>query len=317
MDTVIDGGGERSIQADRMHVGGNIRLIHKFTALGELRFIGARVGGSLDLTGARLESPLTRLALDLGEAVVEGSIFLVDDTSGRRPLVQGLIDMGRARIGGQVFIRNASLEAAAEMPVDSGYSRARTGGTALSAPRLSVGAELALEGACQVSGGMDLSMSELSRVSIGTGCSLTAPGRTALDLTNADLLSDLRLDSGVTVQGTTRITGARIHGRLSLGATLEWPDTNSELSTLIAAEGAVVDGDVDLQGLRASGGAIRFRNATIGGIVLAKDAQLSHSGGYTLNLHQATVKGSVRLGNGFRSDGLLVLNRCLIEGRLE
>ena len=80
VDTVIDGGAERSIQADRMHVGGNIRLLHKFTARGEVRLIGARIGGSLDLTGASIESPVTGLALDLGEAVIEGSVFLIDDT---------------------------------------------------------------------------------------------------------------------------------------------------------------------------------------------------------------------------------------------
>ena len=149
VDTVIDGGAERSIQADRIHVGGNIRLLHQFTAGGELRLIGARIGGSLDLTGASLESPGTGLALDLGEAVIEGSVFLIDDTSGRRPHVRGRVDMGRARIGGQLLVRNATLEATGGMPVGSAYSRARTGGTALSAPRLSVGAELTLEGTCR------------------------------------------------------------------------------------------------------------------------------------------------------------------------
>lgn len=153
VDTVIDGGGERSIQADRMHVRGNIRLLHKFAARGELRLIGAQIDGSLDLTGARLESPLTGLALDLGEAVVEGSVFLIDDASGRRPSIRGRIDMGRARIGGQFLVRNATLEATGDVPVASAYSRARTGGTAISAPRLSVGAELTLEGTCQVTGG--------------------------------------------------------------------------------------------------------------------------------------------------------------------
>ena len=254
VDTVVDGGAECSIQADRMHVSGNIRLLHNFTARGELRLIGARIGGSLDLTGASIESPLTGLALDLGEAVIEGSVFLIDDTSGRRPVIRGRIDMGRARIGGQFLIRNATLEATGGVPVGSAYSRARTGGTALSAPRLSVGAELTLEGTCQVTGGMDLSMSELSSVSVGPGCSLRAPGRTALDLTNAELLSTLTLGRTVTVQGTTRLNGARIHGRLALsGAVLSAP----EGKTLIAAQGAIVEGSADLQDLHAIGGRLR------------------------------------------------------------
>ena len=313
VDTVIDGGGERSLQADRMRVGGNVRLLHAFTALGELRLIGARVGGSLDLTGATLESPGTGLALDLGEAVIEGSIFLIDDTADRRPLIRGRIDMGRARIGGQFLVRNATLEATADIPVDSAYSRARTGGTVLSAPRLSVGAELTLEGACQVTGGIDLSMSELSSVTVGSGCSLQAPGRTALDLTNADLLSDMTLGSGVTVQGTTRITGARIHGRLTLsGASFSEP----EGKTLFAAQGATVEGGVALEGLDAVGGRVRFSHATLGS-VLAVGAQLANPRGFSLSLHQTTVRGSVVLAGGFRSEGLLDLSRSTIEGRLE
>ena len=54
VDTVIHGG-DRSIQADRLHVTGNVRLLHGFTAHGEVRLIGARIGGSLDLTGASID----------------------------------------------------------------------------------------------------------------------------------------------------------------------------------------------------------------------------------------------------------------------
>ena len=313
VDTVIDGGGERSIQADRMHVRGNIRLLHQFAARGELRLIGAQIDGSLDLTGAKLESPVTGLALDLGEAVVDGSVFLIDDPSGRRPVIRGRIDMGRARIGGQFLVRNATLEATGGVPVASAYSRARTGGTAISAPRLSVGAELTLEGTCQVTGGVDLSMSELSSVSIGPECSLRAPGRTALDLTNAELLSTLTLGRGTTVQGTMRLTGARIHGRLTLsGASLSAPEGR----TLIAAQGATVEGGLDLQDLHATGGRLRFSNSTLGRVT-AVGTQLVNPEGFTLSLHQATVQGSVVLVEGFRSEGLLDLSRSTIEGRLE
>ena len=228
-------------------------------------------------------------------------------------LIRGRIDMGRARIGGQFLIRNATLEATGGVPVGSAYSRARTGGTALSAPRLSVGAELTLEGACRVTGGMDLSMSELSSVSIGSECSLQAPGRTALDLTNAELLSALTLGSGVSVQGTMRITGVRIHGRLTLpGIRL----TSPEGQTLIAAQGATVEGVTNLRNLHAVGGRLRFNNSTLGSVV-AVGAQLINPGGFTFSLHQATVKGSVELSEGFKSEGLVDLSRSTIEGRLD
>lgn len=53
VDCTIDGQGGRSIRADRVHVGGAVRLIHQFRSVGEVRLIGARIDGSLDLTGAR------------------------------------------------------------------------------------------------------------------------------------------------------------------------------------------------------------------------------------------------------------------------
>jgi hypothetical protein len=312
VDTVIQGG-DRSIQADRLHVTGNVRLLHGFTAHGEVRLIGARIGGSLDLTGASIESPGTGLALDLGEAIIEASVFLIDAPSGRRPVIRGRIDMGQARIGGQFLVRNASLEVRAGAPVGSAYSRSRVGGTALSAPRLSVGAELTFDGTCQVTGGIDLSMSQLGSVSVRPGCSLQAPGRTALDLTNTELLSTFTVGERVPVHGTIRLSGARIHGNLCLrGAVLAAPEGRS----LLAAQGVTVDGEAELQDLTATGGAVNLRAATIGSFVDAAGAKLHNPGGDTLNLVQANVKGSVRLVDGFSSTGEVVLNRAAIEGRL-
>ncbi len=321
VDTAIRPDGERSLQADRMHVGGTVRLLHQFAAVGEVRLLGVRIDGSLDLTGASIESS-DGPALDLGDAVIGGSLFLIDDTTGRCPVIHGRLDMGSAHISGQFLIRNAILqEAAGMMPTDSGYSRSRIGGTALSAPRLSVGAEVTMEGSCEVTGGLDLSMSDMSSLYIGNGCTLRAAGRTALNLTNAELRSGLTLDQGVAVHGAIRLAGAHIRGNLLLNGTiLSEPDSAPwapEIRSLIAAEGVTIDGDVALPQLQATGGALRFRSATLGGVVDAPGARLTNPDGYTLNLHQALVKGSVRLIDGFESVGLVVLNRSTIEGRLQ
>ncbi len=115
----------------------------------------------------------------------------------------------------------------------------------------------------------------------------------------------------MTVEGTVRLTGAHIHGMLILrGAILSAP----EGKTLIAAQGAVVDGGTDFQDLHANGGRLRLSSATLGNVV-AVGAQLVNPGGFTLSLHQATINGSVVLTSGFRSEGLLSLNRCTIAGR--
>ena len=158
-------------------------------------------------------------------AMADGSVLLVEDATGRGPVIRGRIDLGRARIGGQFLARNATLEARSPIPVASAYTRWRPAGIALYGPRMSVGGETTLEGSCRVAGSIDLSMSELSNLSIGQGCSLRAPGHTALDLSNAEILSDVYLGRTVKVEGTTRLTGTRIHGKLTLkGAVLTAPE---------------------------------------------------------------------------------------------
>ena len=313
VDTVIRADGERAMQADRIRVGGTIRLLHRFTAFGELRLLGAQVDGSLDLTGASIQRP-DGLALDLGDAAIGGSVFVIDDQAGRHPVINGRVDMGSARISGQLLIRNATLDGSLTAPVGGGYTRLREGGTAVSAPRLFVGGEVAFEGSCQVRGGLDLSLSELSGLSIQGSCVLKAPNHTALNLTNAELRSSLLLDRGATVQGTVRLTGARIHGNLSMQETaLSSPEGRS----VLAGQGLAVDGDVELQGLQADGGGLRFRSATLGSVLDLAGAHLAYPNGQALTLHQAIVKGSVRLVDGFRSSGLIMLNRSMIEGRLD
>ena len=311
VNTVIRADGERSIQADRIHVGGTVRLLHQFTAYGEIRMLGARVGGSFDLTGAHIEAAGDK-ALDLNDAVIGGSLFLITSPAGRRPVIRGRTDLSSARISGQVLIRDATLEEPGITPEGSGYSRSRAGGTALSAPRLSVGAEVTLDGACEVIGGADLSMSEVSSVSVGGDCSLRGGGHPALDLTNAELRSSLIIHSGATVEGTVRLRGARIRGDLSLQkATL----SVRENTWVIAAHGVSVDGDVLLQGIQVTGGPVEFRGATLGSVFNAFQARLDNPRGFTLSLHHATVRGSVKL-REIESAGVVVLDRAAVGGRL-
>jgi len=310
--TSIEADGERSLQADRMHVGGTVRLLHGFTARGEVRLVGARIEGSLDLTGAHIESA-AGLALDLGDATIEGGVYLISDGTGRRPAIQGRMDIGSARISGQFLIRDAVLNGHSSVPAGSAYAQARAGGTAVSAARLSVGADVTLEGSCEVSGGLDLSMSDMSSLSIGDNCSLRGLGHPALDLTNAELRSSLIIRPGAAVEGTLCLRGTRIRGDLSLQkVTLSAPGS----TWLIAGQGMSVDGDVLLQDMQADGGPLEFRGATLGSVVSASRARLSNPGGYTLSLHHAVVRGSVHLMDT-ESVGLVVLNRAAIGGRLQ
>jgi hypothetical protein len=279
--------------------------------VGEVRLIGARIGGSLDLTGAQVES-LNGPAIDLADATIESTVFLIEDPAGRRPVIRGRLDMGSARISGRFLIRNATIEARAGVTPGSIYARATASGTAISAARLSVGDEVMLTGRCEVTGGIDMSMGDVSSLSIGEDCVLRAPGRTALDLTNAEIRAHFRLDGNAAVEGSIRLAGAAIHGTLALHGQLSHPGPRA----LVGGSAMTVDGDVYLDGLRADGGLVNFRGATLGSLT-ADGAQLHNPGGYSLRLSQALIKGSVLLVNGFTSTGLIALNRSTIEGRLQ
>lgn len=310
VNATIDGQGDRSVQADRIHVGGAVRLIHQFRARGEMRLLGAHIEGSFDLGGAQFESAGGE-AIDIADAIIEGSMFLVDDPGGHRPVVRGRIHMGSVRIAGRLLIRNAILEAPESVPKDSGYARSRSSGASLSAPRLSVGGEVTLAEHCEVTGTIDMSMGDMSSMSIGENCVLRAPGRTALDLTNAEIRSLLRMDENAVIEGTIRLAGAVIHGTLALHGQMSQPEHLS----LVGGSAITVDGDVDLDGLRTNGGAVNFRSAKLGSLSAAR-ADLHNPGGSSIRLSQAVVKGPVRLIDGFSSTGLVALNRTTIEGRL-
>ncbi len=308
--TIVDGQGGLAIQADRIRVGGAVRLIHGFHAAGEVRLTGARLGGSLDLTSAHIESP-EETALDTEDATIEGSVFLTEDRAGHRPLIRGRLDMASTRISGRFLVHNATIEVRPDQVAGSVHEAATSRGAAISAPRLSVGAELTIEGRSVVSGSIDMSMSDVSRFTIGAGCVLRAPGRTALDLTNAEIRAFLRLDKDADIEGTVRLAGAVSHGTLALHGRLTKPEDEA----LISASGITVEGNVYLDDLRAEGGAISFAGARLGSLI-ARRARLDNADGYALRFSQAVVNGPVRLIDGFTATGLVALNRATIEGRL-
>ena len=311
IDTTIDGQGDRSIHADRVRVGGAVRLLHRFKSVGEIRLIGARLGGSLDLTGAQIESS-DGPAIDLEDATIEGSVFLTEDPGGRRPVIRGGFDMGSARISGRFLIRNATIEAHADVRAGRIYARSTAAGTALSAARASVGDEVMLAGRCEVTGRIDLTTADVSSLSIGADCALRAPGRTALELTNAEIRASLRVDRGASVEGTIRLAGSVIHGNLALQGEVSHPEHGS----LVGGSAMRVDGDIYLDGLRTNGGRVNFRGATLGSLT-ASGARLDNPEGYALRLSQTVIKGSVLLVDGFSSTGLVALNRSTIDGRLQ
>jgi hypothetical protein len=305
--SAVDGQGERAIQADRLRTGGNVRLMDGFTSSGEIRLLGARIAGSVDLSGVDVAAARGP-AVDLAEASIDGSMFVIDDAEGRKSVLRGRLDLGGASISGRLVFRNVDLACGTD---EAGYTESLPPGQAVHAPRITVGAEVILARDCRVTGSINMAMSEVGSVIIGAGCQVRAPGRSAINLSSAQVRSLVRLDQDALVEGTVRLGGAVIHGWLALHGTISQPENLS----LVGATAATVDGAVYLENLRTDGGRVNLTGAVLGN-VSAENAKLHNPGGYSLILSGAVVNGSVRLVAGFTSTGLLVLNRARIEGRL-
>ncbi|MET7396690.1 hypothetical protein ABZS66_24730 [Dactylosporangium sp. NPDC005572] len=311
--TVIEATGDRAMQCDRTSVAGDVRLVQGFRATGEVRLLAMRLGGSLDLTAASL-LPGNFRALDLAEATVGGSVFILDDPDLRlRPRIHGRVELGRTVVNGRILIRNADLRSP---PPGSGlhdYNPAEADErTVLLAPRLTVHGDVTVEPDTAIHGALTLAGADLAGGLQLSGVQLWNPGGRALDLSRATLGAGLRLTDAL-VEGTVSVANARIGGPVELtGARLREPAGHR----CVDGVGVTVDGDLQMAGVATRGGSVRLRGARIGGVVAAEGADLRHSGGKTLDLDQAIVAGNVRLCQGFASEGVVVLNRAVVEGRL-
>lgn len=322
--TRIVGPADRSIQADRTHFGGNVRLLDGFVADGELRFLAVRLDGSLDVSGARLV-PKNGLALDLGAAAVGGSILLIDYESmpgSAGPEVRGRIELGHATVGGRVLVRNGTLVAP---PAGVGTFRYfdRAGEPmrrlAINAPRLTVVGDVEVA-ATRVEGGLNLTGAEVRGTVVLDGITIRNPGDRAVDLTTATVGGDVS-GIGLRAQGGVHLTGARVGGgvRLSrayLSCPAEPADRSRRRRSLLVGDGLEVARDLVLRGLVTRGGEVRFHSARVGDAVDLVGARLLHGRGYAVSFQQAFVNGSVHMQGPFRSRGLVAFNRATIEGRL-
>lgn len=303
---------DRAIQADRASFGGAVRLVGGFRADAEIRLVGAKVGGSFDLTGANL-APHNGRALDLAESTV-GSLFLIDDPVSRQRLkVLGRIELGHMTVRGRVLIRGANLRAPDSGAGRQYYSDAEQNvPVAIYGPGVTVNGRVSVEGSAAIYGAVFLPRSTLLGGIRLDGASLISPESVALDLSQSKINAGISMRQS-RVQGLVDLDDASVLGSIDLqGTSIEYPPGRR----CVRAVGLRVSGDVNLAQMRTSGGKINFRSAVIEGVFNAEGAELINEGETTLSLHQAHVGGNVRLCRGFSSNGMVVLNRAVVEGRL-
>ena len=156
-----------------------------------MRLLGARIDGSIDLTGAHL-ADADGVALDLADAVVGGSVYLIGRRGGR-----GLRADGRNRCStppGRGPGHRPRRDDHRVRPVPGPQLRGprACGGRLLAPPGCRWAATCSSRAPVASTGRVDLPLATLGRLTASPDCRFDAPGNTALDLTNAELASHLQ-----------------------------------------------------------------------------------------------------------------------------
>jgi hypothetical protein len=203
---------ERKLIAEQLETVGDFELA-RITAPG-VHLVRARIGGQLDLRGARLhggDGP----ALDAREVTVEHSVRCCEDWNSRAPFrTRGGVLLSGARIGGDLDLSGAQLLCRDHAALDAtnlAIAHNLLGGAgARSRAPLVIAGEMRLGGA-HVAGRLEL-----------TGAQIRNGTETALDADSIRVDKDVRCHqdtrTGVRfrVRGLLRLSGARIGGKLDL-----------------------------------------------------------------------------------------------------
>ena len=278
-----------------------------------LRLRGARVVGTLDLEGVRIEMLLRLTECDFTDMVwVRGSQLQLLDLRGSRlrglngrelavqralllsrvVVADGYISLGGARIGAVLACEQARLR--------------NTDGRALHATRIQIDGNLLLDGLTAEGTGEEGAVRLLGARVDGRlsarGVRITNRSGPALVADNLQVPDTVDFSHGVCAvgagpQGAVRIVGARV-GSISFGGA----ELDNPSGPALAAHYVDVGGTVYLDRLRARG-MVRLSGARIGGRLDAAGAHVDGSAGPGLAMTRAQVAQDVNLRDAVLTSG--------------
>lgn len=275
---------------------------------------------SLDAYGARFTGRLVFAAASQSSALAEGVVNLA------KVVADGFINMRTAQLEGYpVSLDMGGLEARsvflsrAFQAFGSVYAHACTVHDVFSAEAGKFGTHHDLEGPEADYADDDL-----------------PPQRIALNLRYADIGGLLQLTEGFQAHGTVDLKEARVRGPLDLwGAKFYMPRGVALLGHNLRVEGDLVCTRPPNLGMSwydhkpvsdaaTFHGEVTFANAQIGGevdfaraLVQAPPHSADRAAPIALSFYRARVGGRMRLGRGFRADGLVALEEARIDGSLD
>ena len=276
--------------ADRLRTSGSL-LMNDVKAAGEVRLLGADIGGDLVCDGADFDNP-KGYALSADRITVKGSVFL------RKAKAVGEVRLLGADIGGDLSCINA------EFNNPEGYT--------LNADGIKVTGSVFLRNGFKAIGEVRLLGADIGQdLECSTGAVFNNPGGKAISADGVNVKGTVFLKE-VKAKGEVRLLGADIGGDLEcIGAEFNNPEGYT-----LNADGIKVKGSVFLSKVKATG-EVRLLGADIGGNLECTGAEFNNPSGCALDCENANIKGSLFLSQMKGLVGALYLTHAKVGALLD
>ena len=264
---------------DGAKIDGNVLMGRDFVAKGEIRIIGAHIGGFLDCENGKFLNP-GQMAIVADGIKVDGNVWLRSGFSAK-----GEVRIPTARIEGELDCSNGAFDNPGKCALcaDGAYVRSR-----ILMRRVSVVGKTRLVGA-YTNGELDC---EGGHFDGGKGVSLHADGVTAG--------KGIALHQGFVANGEVRLLRARTDGNLDCTAA----KFHSPGQKALSADRVFVEDTIMLSRGFSARGEVRFPNARIG--ALECDGEFENPGNIALGAPNMEVRGNIALCAQFQGEVLLI-----------
>jgi len=274
----------------------------RFTAGTEVSLVGARIGGTLDISGAHL-------ANSNGPALNADGITIEEDMACSACFVaDGGIRLVGAHIRGELQLGGARL--------------ASKDGPALQTANLTVDQDMLCNENFRARGEVNLIGARIRGILDMSGAQLICKAGFALNADRLEVGQDVFCRDGFEAQGQVDVPGARIGGEIDLrGAKLTNPG-----GLALNADGLEVGQNVDCREIHKADGTVRRFTATggmwlpgahISGTLNMRNAKLTNPGGDRALAARGLILGEDMLCDKLEADGEVSLTGARISGRLD
>ncbi|ACI97829.1 hypothetical protein [Rhodospirillum centenum] len=284
---------DAGLLADSVRITGDLVCDHGFRATGDLRLLGARVGGDMSFRTATLAGGAMG-ALSADGVTVEGSLFCDEGFNAR-----GTVRLPFAQIGRDAYFRKAVLNGGETI--------------ALFADGSAIKGNLFCDQSFITMGAVRIATAHVGGGAFFHGAILNGGGESALIGDRAEIRGNLFCKDGFTARGSIKIIAARIGGSADFnGAHLDGGG-----NAALFADGADIRGELSFGSGFTAKGTVCLPSAHIGVTVSFIDAVLDGGSGQALNAENLKVQGGLLCRDKTRINGGVSVAGISIQGLLD